>query len=207
MVLAQAKRTSPRSLLALALAGMLLLAACSAASPSPSPTLEPTPTASPSPSPSPTVTPLPSPSGIGISAAAQAYLVPLPGYAYVALPAAVEQQAIAGFTDPQVLQAFLGYAIQSVTKNGVGQAVAWVLDVQPSYLAIPGTMDEFVAAMSGAARGGSTPVTLAGQAAFQVTTPSEQFVVWQTGSFIVVVFGPDLAMVTAVSTALIQAHA
>jgi len=144
---------------------------------------------------------------VGVSEAAQAYLVPLPDYDYVALPAAVEQQAVAGLQNEAIAQYFNGYAIQSVTRDGVGQAVAWVLDVEPSFLAIPGSMDGFVGGIAGTTSGTSSQVTLAGQAAYQVVTPKQQLVAWQTGSFIVVVFGPDLASVSAVATALIEAHA
>lgn len=204
MIAQLTRRTSspigPMAFLAVA----LVLASCAAAA---SPTPTPSPTQSPTPSPTLEPTPSPTPATVGISVAAQAYLVPLAGYEYVALPTSVEQQAVAGLQSDLVRDYFKGYAIQSVTRDGAGQAVAWVLDMQPSYLALPGFMEGVVAGMAGTTNATTQQITLAGQAAYQLVTSTQQFVAWQTGSFIVVVFGADLAPVTAVATALIEAHA
>lgn len=180
-----------------------LLAACTAATPSPTPT--PTPT----PSPTPTLAP-PSPSAgtFSVSPAAQAYLVPLPGYDYVLLPSAVEQQMAAGFaSNPSVISVIKGYAASSVTKGGDAQAVILVLDANESFTALPGSMEQFWTGVAGSSGAPAKTTTLAGKEVRSVDGPSTKLVGWHDANLIVLVFGQDKVPTTSVAEALIKAHA
>jgi len=182
------------------------LAACAPAptpTPSPSPTPTPEPTASPTPTPEPTATP----HVVGVSELALAYLVPLPGYEYVELPPLVEQQSVAGLQGPLTRDIFLGYAIRSVTRDSSAAALVMAFEIEPSYFAIPGAMDQFVTGMAGSVNAEPATITLAGQEVTQLTTASTQFVVWRAESLIVVVAGTELDLVVATAEALLAAHA
>ncbi|HLE58026.1 MAG TPA: hypothetical protein VJA85_00095 [Candidatus Limnocylindria bacterium] len=151
-------------------------------------------------------TPSPTPLGVGVSALAQAYLVPIAGFGYVALPPEVEQEAVSGFQTGEVQQALRGYALSSVTQDDVGQAIVMVLDMEPSYMALPGTMDGFITGVVGTSDTTVTNVTLAGHPTYQMEMASLHWVIWQGGPLIVAVFGVDAAATTGVATALIEAH-
>lgn len=195
--------TPPRSLRFVAIAVVTLAAACA---PAPTPTPTPEPTATPSPTPSPTPEPTATPDIVGISAQAMAYLVPLTGYEYSELPALVEQQSVAALQGPLMRDIFLGYAMLSVTRDGAADAIAMVFDIEPSYFAIPGAMDEFTNGMATSVNAEVLTVTLAGQEVAQMTTPGTQFITWRAGTLIVVVVGSELDLVLAVAEALLTAH-
>jgi hypothetical protein len=191
-------RLATSSRAGIGLAFVLALAACAGTGATPSPT--------PSPTPTPTVSP--TPGTVSVSPAAQAYLVPLDGYEYVVLPAAVEQQMAAGFAaNPAVVSVIKGYAASSVTKGGEAQAVVLVLDANASFAALPGTMDQF---WTGVASSSGTEVkagTIAGQEVKSVDGAASKLVGWHDSNLIILVFGAEMAPTNAVAEALIRAHA
>jgi hypothetical protein len=193
---------------ALALA-MLFGCACAAptAAPGPTPTPSESPTPSPSPSPSPSPTPVPT------QASAAAYFVPSGSYAYIALPAAVEAQALAGLQTDEIKVFAKSSAVRSVTKAGepLGAAVL-VIGVDESFAALPNAFDGFVNGFTTGAGSalmtqrqnttiGGRPVVLMFQ-----TDQKLWYAVWQQRVFFVSAFAATQAAAEEVATALITAN-
>jgi hypothetical protein len=168
--------------------------------------------ATPTPSPTPTPTQVPSPSGpakLQPSQAAQAYLVPLAGYEYVALPPSIDSQMAATFGANEAIQQYgKGYAATSVVKGSEPKAVVVVLELDRTVTSLPGFEDGFWRGVGGSS--GATPkaTTIAGQEVRTVDTASTKLVGWLDGQLIVLVVSPDnMANATEVAQALIKAHA
>jgi len=189
-----------------------LLVACSGPAATPSPTPEPTPTASPTPSPSPSPIPSPTPQPpLGRSEAAQAYLEQAVGYEVVGLPPSLETALVTQLSeslqaDPTAAAAIRGYAVASVTKDGVGVAVTIVFDGDPSYTALPGFFQGVTAGIAAEGNPGEV-TTIAGLSGYVTATEDGILVVFLDGNLIVMVVGPEQAPLTALAAALISGNA
>ena len=183
---------------------VLVLTGCSPAA-TPSPTASPTPVPTASPTPVPTASPTQVPAGL--SELALAYLVPLTGYEYVGLPPEVELQVSVLFQSPIIKPYLKGYVVRSVTANSESAAVAMVLEFEPSYLALPNAMKDFVNGVAGSGSGGTVEQSqLAGREVYGVTGGDVAYLSWQDGPLVVVLFGSDSSKMVTVAEALITAH-
>jgi hypothetical protein len=154
---------------------------------------------------------VPSPSGgqLQVSQTAKAYLVPLKGYEYVALPATVESQMASTFAANAAIQQYgKGYAAASVVKAGQPKAVVVVLELDRTVTSLPGFESGFWRGVAGSSGASPKPTTIAGRNAQAVDTGDSKLVGWLDGPLIVLVVSPDsMADATEVAQALATAHA
>ena len=194
-----------RTVAVIALAALVACGAPAATAPSPSPT----PTRSPTPTPTPTPSPTPSPSPS--VAPAESYFVDGP-VTFVALPAALEAQVLAGAQNDAVRAFVKSTAVRTVTKNGEATgSFVMVMALEPAVAALPGMMDGFVGGIRGAAPGAfnNPETTTIGGRTVTVLFHSEQklwYMMWLHKHFIVLEFAATRAAAEEVAGVLISAN-
>lgn len=145
---------------------------------------------------------------LGASAQAQAYIDALTGFELVPLPPSVEEEASSFFdTDPSLQEAARGYAmISATTHEGDPAGVILVIDIEPSFAALPGVEEGFAQGLSEGAGAEPVPVTIAGSAAYQIESPDLTGIAWRDDNLLGLVVGDDLAMLTDLVAGLTTAN-
>jgi hypothetical protein len=145
---------------------------------------------------------------IGTSNQAQAYIEALTGFESMPLPASVEEEASSFFdTDPALREAARGYAMMSATSpSGEPAGVILVIDIEPSFAALPGVDQGFAQGIGESAGTEPVPVTIAGTDAYQIDSPDLSGIAWLDDNLFGLVVGDDLAVLTELARALIIAN-
>jgi hypothetical protein len=124
------------------------------------------------------------------------------------LPASVEEEASSFFdTDPALREAARGYAMMSATSpSGEPAGVILVIDIEPSFAALPGVDQGFAQGIGESAGTEPVPVTIAGTDAYQIDSPDLSGIAWLDDNLFGLVVGDDLAVLTELARALIIAN-
>jgi hypothetical protein len=145
---------------------------------------------------------------IGTSNQAQAYIEAVTGFEPMPLPGSVEEEASSFFdTDPALREAARGYAMMSATSpDGEPAGVILVIDIEPSFAALPGVDEGFAQGIGESAGTEPVPVTIAGMDAYQIDSPDLSSIAWLDDNLFGLVVGDDQAVLTELARALITAN-